>query len=93
MGKNSGNGNGVCRYVRAMTVLITDKGIIGFAKWVDIIVIRINISLVVEFQRWWLRKCKMFGQESSYLKENNLKITKSQKSVDECQFANNWARF
>ena len=25
-----------------------------------------NISSVVEFQRWWVLKCKLFGQESTY---------------------------
>ena len=29
----------------------------------------LNISSVVEFQRWWVLKSKIFGQESKYLKE------------------------
>ena len=29
----------------------------------------VNISLVVEFQRWWVLKSKVFGQESTYSKE------------------------
>ena len=29
-----------------------------------------NISSVLEFQRWWVLKSKIFGQESTYLKEN-----------------------
>ena len=28
-----------------------------------------NISSVVEFQRWWVLKSKIFGQESTYSKE------------------------
>ena len=27
-----------------------------------------NISSIVEFQRWWVLKSKVFGQESTYLK-------------------------
>jgi hypothetical protein len=38
----------------------------------------INISSVVEFQRWWVLKSKIFGQESTYSKEKNQK-----NSVDE----------
>ena len=32
-----------------------------------------NISSVVEFQRWWVLKSQMFGQESSYSKETFFK--------------------
>ena len=28
--------------------------------------IKVDISLVVEFQKWWVLKCKMFVQESTY---------------------------
>ena len=28
-----------------------------------------NISLVVEFYRWWVLKSKIFGQKSKYSKE------------------------
>ena len=28
-----------------------------------------NISSVVEFQRWWVLKSKIFGQESTYSKD------------------------
>ena len=41
----------------------------------------IIISSVVEFQRWWVLKSKIFGHESTYSKENN-----SKKSVDELWF-------
>ena len=27
---------------------------------------RLNISLVVEFQKWWVLKSKLFAQESTY---------------------------
>ena len=30
---------------------------------------KFNISSVVEFQRWWVLKSKIFGQESTYSKE------------------------
>ena len=33
----------------------------------------INISSVVEFQGWWVLKGKIFGQESTYSKEKNMK--------------------
>ena len=33
----------------------------------------INVSSVVEFQRWWVLKCKIFSQESTRSKENVLK--------------------
>ena len=45
-----------------------------------------NVSSVVEFQRWWVLKSKIFGQESTYSKEKN-----SKNSVDECQLTKNWA--
>ena len=32
-----------------------------------------NISLVVEFKRWWVLKSKIFGQESTYSRENLFK--------------------
>ena len=41
--------------------------------------LRVNISLVVEIQRWWVLKSKIIGQESSYSKD-------FLKSVDELQF-------
>jgi hypothetical protein len=41
----------------------------------------INISSVVEFQRWWVIKSKLFGQESTYSK-----VKFSKKSVDELRF-------
>ena len=31
--------------------------------------VQFNISSVVEFQRWWVLKCKIFGQESTYSKD------------------------
>ena len=34
--------------------------------------ILINISSVVEFQRWWVLKCKLFGQESTCYHWKNL---------------------
>ena len=37
----------------------------------------INISSVVEFQRWWVLKSKIFGQESTSLKEKNLSMNVS----------------
>ena len=40
-----------------------------------------NISSVVEFQRWWVLKSKIFSQES----------TKIKNSYQECQFIKNWA--
>ena len=33
-----------------------------------------NVSSVVEFQRWWVLKGKIFGQESTYLKDLKKKI-------------------
>ena len=30
------------------------------------VVVCININSVVEFQRWWVLKSKVFGQESTY---------------------------
>ena len=30
--------------------------------------VSIDISSVVEFQRWWVLKSKIFGQESTFLK-------------------------
>ena len=39
-----------------------------------------NISSVGEFQRWWVLKSKIFGQESTYTKDLFFK------SVDELQF-------
>ena len=45
-----------------------------------------NVSSVVEFQRLWVLKSKIFGQESTYLKEKNLK-----KSIDVYRFVKNWA--
>ena len=47
-------------------------------KWVDV---RINISSVVEFQRWWVLKNKIFSQESTYSKGKKFK-----NSGDEWQF-------
>ena len=41
----------------------------------------VNISSVVEFQRWWVLKSNIFGQELTYSKENF-----SKKSVDELRF-------
>ena len=32
-----------------------------------------NISSVVEFHRWWVLKSKIFGQESTHLKEKKIK--------------------
>ena len=40
-----------------------------------------NISSVVEFQRWWVLKSKLFGQEWTYSKKFALK-----KSFDELRF-------
>ena len=40
-----------------------------FSTPIFIEVIDINISLVVEFLRWWVLKSKMFGQKSIYSKE------------------------
>ena len=48
----------------------------------------INMSSVVEFQKWWVLKSKIFGQESTYLKGK-----KSKQFVDEWQFIKNWAWF
>ena len=28
--------------------------------------LKVNISLVVEFQKWWVLKNKIFGQESTF---------------------------
>ena len=36
----------------------------------EYIPIHISISLVVEFQRWWVLKSKIFGQESTYSNQN-----------------------
>ena len=38
------------------------------AKWGQL---STNVSSVVEFQRWWVLKSKIFGQESTYSKEKN----------------------
>ena len=34
-------------------------------------VLKVNISSVVEFQRWWVLKSKIFGQKSMVLKGNH----------------------
>ena len=44
----------------------------------------INVSLVVEFQRWWVLKSKKVGQESAYSREIFFK-----KFVDELRFIKN----
>ena len=31
--------------------------------------VQFNISSVVEFLRWWVLKCKIFGQESTFSKD------------------------
>ena len=36
-----------------------------FSKCFSLHVLHINISSVVEFQRWWVLKSKFFGQEST----------------------------
>ena len=51
------------------------------------IVLVIDISSVVEFQRWWVLKSKLFGQESAYSKSfffnplMNYSLSKSAKIV------------
>ena len=45
----------------------------------------ISGSSILELQRWWVLKSKIFGQESTYLKGNFF-----ENSVDECQFVKNW---
>ena len=42
-----------------------------------------NISSVVEIQRWWVLKSKIFGQESTYSKEFLLK--KIRRFIKKCQ--------
>ena len=43
-----------------------------------------NVSSVVEFQRWWVLKSKIFGQESTYSKDFFFK------SVNELRFIKKW---
>ena len=38
----------------------------------------INISMAVEFLRWWVLKSKTFGQKSIYSKENIVHILRIQ---------------
>ena len=42
------------------------------------------MSSVVEFQKWWVLKSKIFGQKSTYLKEkiDVLKLKKKNLSID-----------
>ena len=37
--------------------------------WITPLSLFTNVSSVVEFQRWWVLKSKIFGQESTYSKE------------------------
>ena len=46
-------------------------------------VLDVHNNQFVEFQRWWVLKSKMFGQESTYSKEKNVK-----NSVDGHDFSN-----
>ena len=41
------------------------------------IVFQIVIGSVVEFQRWWVLKSKIFGQESTYLKKEKKSIAEN----------------
>ena len=50
-------------------------------------VLKVNISSVVEFQKWWVLKSKNFGQESTI----NSKKDFFKKSANEYQFVKNWA--
>ena len=50
-----------------------------FLWWGKAHVMGINVRSVVEFQRWWVLKSKIFGQESTYSKDFF-------KSVDELCF-------
>ena len=40
-----------------------------FLWWGKAHVVGINVRSVVEFQRWWVLKSKIFGQESTYSKD------------------------
>ena len=53
----------------------------GLVEHMGTVGIWFNISLVVEFQWWWVVNSKTFGQGSAYSKENLKK-----KSVNEWQF-------
>ena len=52
--------------------------------------LNISINMVVEFQRWWVLKSKILGQESTYLKGKKIK-----NSVDEWRFVkkSHWKNF
>ena len=51
---------------------------------------KVNISSVEEFQKWWVLKNKIFGQESTiFILRENLK----KKSANEYKFVENWAQF
>ena len=55
--KNKSGSNGKCPISsRDLVTEIIDSG-------------PINVSLVVELQRWWILKSKVFGQESTYSKD------------------------
>ena len=57
---------------------LLDKGILQkFSKNLFFLICKytfINISSDVEFQRWWVLRSKIFGQESTYSKEKIKKI-------------------
>ena len=42
---------------------------LGGCLWGALDNININVSSVVEFQRWWVLKCKLFAKESTCSKE------------------------
>ena len=46
----------------------------------------INVSSVVEFQRWWVPKSKIFGQESTYSKDELRFIKKCQNRTFKVNF-------